>query len=59
MNLSPHLPLQALRQQRKALASLSSHADVDGGFRIPLIWVGYLSSTGVYGDWGGEWVDER
>ncbi|BDA43131.1 hypothetical protein COCOBI_04-1420 [Coccomyxa sp. Obi] len=22
-------------------------------------WVGYLSSTGVYGDWQGEWVDER
>lgn len=24
----------------------------------PLRWVGYLSSTGVYGDHGGEWVDE-
>lgn len=24
-----------------------------------LKWVGYLSSTGVYGDWGGDWVDER
>lgn len=23
-----------------------------------LRWIGYLSSTGVYGDWGGEWVDE-
>ena len=22
-------------------------------------WVGYLSSTGVYGDWEGDWVDER
>ncbi|KAL3684956.1 hypothetical protein R1sor_002978 [Riccia sorocarpa] len=22
-------------------------------------WVGYLSSTGVYGDWQGEWVDEE
>ena len=22
-------------------------------------WVGYLSSTSVYGDWGGNWVDER
>ncbi len=21
-------------------------------------WVGYLSTTGVYGDWGGGWVDE-
>lgn len=23
-----------------------------------LCWIGYLSSTGVYGDRGGEWVDE-
>lgn len=22
-------------------------------------WIGYLSTTGVYGDTGGEWVDER
>jgi nucleoside-diphosphate-sugar epimerase len=22
-------------------------------------WVGYLSTTGVYGDTGGDWVDER
>ena len=22
-------------------------------------WVGYLSSTAVYGDWQGAWVDER
>lgn len=24
----------------------------------PLQWVGYLSTTGVYGDRGGDWVDE-
>ena len=24
----------------------------------PAIWTGYLSSTGVYGDTGGAWVDE-
>ena len=23
-----------------------------------LVWVGYLSTTGVYGDAAGEWVDE-
>jgi len=22
-------------------------------------WLGYLSTTGVYGDWNGEWVDEN
>ena len=25
---------------------------------LPLQWVGYLSTTGVYGDRGGDWVDE-
>ena len=25
---------------------------------LPLEWVGYLSTTGVYGDRGGDWVDE-
>lgn len=23
-----------------------------------LAWLGYISSTGVYGDWQGDWVDE-
>ncbi len=26
--------------------------------RSPLRWIGYLSTTGVYGDRGGGWVDE-
>jgi len=26
--------------------------------RLPLAWAGYLSTTGVYGDRGGAWVDE-
>ena len=26
--------------------------------QLPLQWIGYLSTTGVYGDHGGEWVDE-
>ncbi|MFM9102492.1 MAG: SDR family NAD(P)-dependent oxidoreductase, partial [Cyanobium sp.] len=25
---------------------------------LPLAWAGYLSTTGVYGDQGGGWVDE-
>lgn len=25
----------------------------------PAVWTGYLSSTGVYGDTGGAWVDEH
>ncbi|MEL6914758.1 MAG: SDR family oxidoreductase [Pseudomonadota bacterium] len=27
--------------------------------RSPALWVGYLSTTGVYGDHGGDWVDEE
>lgn len=27
--------------------------------RCPALWIGYLSSTGVYGDTGGAWVDEE
>jgi nucleoside-diphosphate-sugar epimerase len=37
-----------LRHHREDLAALPD-----------LTWVGYLSSIGVYGDWQGEWVDER
>ena len=29
------------------------------GLSKSLKWVGYLSTTGVYGDRGGEWVDEE
>lgn len=27
-------------------------------FATHLVWIGYLSSTAVYGDCGGEWIDE-
>lgn len=40
---------QVLAAQLKALRTAGSHLD----------WLGYLSSTGVYGDYGGDWVDER
>jgi hypothetical protein len=26
--------------------------------QVPSTYLGYLSTTGVYGDWGGDWVDE-
>ncbi|WP_316015062.1 SDR family oxidoreductase [Roseobacter sp. HKCCA0434] len=35
---------------------LDAYADVLA--RAPAEWVGYLSTTGVYGDRGGDWVDE-
>ena len=40
-----------LRHHRAALARLAAGDP-------PLGWVGYLSTTGVYGDRGGDWVDE-
>lgn len=36
-----------------ALALLGHHLE-----HLPLRWVGYLSTTGVYGDHRGDWVDE-
>lgn len=36
---------------------LRQHAD-DLARRSDLRWIGYLSTTGVYGDQGGAWVDE-
>ena len=35
---------------------LARHADMLRA--APATWIGYLSSTGVYGDSGGAWVDE-
>ncbi len=49
------------------LLSIAPDADGDPVFRAlgpalaaapHLVWVGYLSTTGVYGDHGGGWVDE-
>jgi hypothetical protein len=40
-----------LQQQADEASSSSSSSSC-------LQWVGYLSSTGVYGDHGGDWVDE-
>jgi nucleoside-diphosphate-sugar epimerase len=33
-------------------------ADLAAGGRAGVTWLGYLSTTGVYGDHGGAWVDE-
>ncbi|KAJ9505593.1 hypothetical protein QJQ45_028297, partial [Haematococcus lacustris] len=51
------LPLYdpALRTQLAALKA----AGLLMGPQSPLQWLGYLSSTGVYGDHGGDWVAEH
>ena len=41
--------MQVLAQHRQQLEEMQDS----------LRWVGYLSSTSVYGDHAGDWVDER
>lgn len=59
----------ALAEATHVLASIppaDDSDDPDPGLRVlrdvrggrPLAWAGYLSTTGVYGDAGGAWVDE-
>lgn len=56
----------ALRRATHILSSVPPEGDADPvlenyGESIagsPAQWIGYLSSTGVYGDTGGAWVDE-
>lgn len=53
----------ALAQATHVLSSVPPVADGDPvldayGSVLPGRWLGYLSSTGVYGDTGGAWVDE-
>ena len=65
--LWPGTPLAPLIAQASHI--LTSIAPDDGGDPLlaaegaaiaaaPAVWVGYLSTTGVYGDHGGAWVDE-
>ncbi len=37
---------------------LAKHAATLSTISRPLKWLGYLSTTGVYGDHGGNWIDE-
>eukprot|EP00850_Spirogloea_muscicola_P009005 SM000049S16776 [mRNA] locus=s49:632104:634269:+ [translate_table: standard] len=38
---------------------LATHAlDMEVARQDQMKWLGYLSTTGVYGDWEGDWVDE-
>ena len=38
---------------------LAAHADEIAAAAPHIRWAGYLSTTGVYGDHGGNWVDEK
>ena len=37
---------------------LSNYSDLIKKYAAHIEWIGYLSSTGVYGDYQGNWVDE-
>ncbi|GJP47618.1 hypothetical protein CLOM_g6800 [Closterium sp. NIES-68] len=52
--LSPHTPPS--QPVDVVLSSCCQHLTLAASNRLR--WIGYLSSTGVYGDWGGDWVDE-
>lgn len=62
------LPSEALRGVTHILLSAAPSADGDPAlpFLEPALaaqsasvdWIGYLSTTGVYGDHGGAWIDE-
>ena len=43
---------------RAAIPLLDAFADGLGAVMPKLEWIGYLSTVGVYGDHGGEWVNE-
>lgn len=57
---------EAIRRATHILSSVPPDGEVDPVLKAcePLLaasradWIGYLSSTGVYGDTGGAWVDE-
>src|SRR5215813_2660490 len=50
--------LQSIPPDEEGDPALATEGDLLA--RLPgLRWFGYLSTTGVYGDRGGDWVDER
>jgi hypothetical protein len=52
---------EALSVANAVLSSVPPDEEIDpvlARYDFPGIWLGYLSSTGVYGDTGGAWVDE-
>jgi len=57
------IPPQADSSSRGAIGDVAiqflEDLDCFAGARNDGVWLGYLSTTGVYGDWGGAWVDEN
>ncbi len=56
------IPQEILENSTHIISSIPPQEN--GDVVIPLLpkgkrWLGYFSTTGVYGDYGGEWVDEK
>ena len=61
MSIEPrHPPSQFAAKLRHALGGRAGWKGffVQIVFVAAVVWIGYLSTTGVYGDRGGAWVDE-
>jgi nucleoside-diphosphate-sugar epimerase len=56
IDAATHL-LVSLPPEPEGCPALARHREAIGRSRR-LGWIGYLSTTGVYGDHGGDWVDE-
>ncbi len=56
---STHLLISIPPSQSGHDIVLSDHADLIVKNAAHIKWIGYLSSTGVYGNHNGEWVDEQ
>ncbi|MCW8408870.1 SDR family oxidoreductase [Legionella sp. PATHC035] len=59
LSQSTHLLMSVPPDARMGDLVLSSYAELIRENRAHIQWLGYLSSTGVYGDYQGNWVDEE
>lgn len=56
LRAASHLILSIPPDERGDAALRQHRADLDRSER--LAWIGYFSTVGVYGDFGGQWIDE-
>ena len=59
LNQSTHLLISIPPDAGIGDLGLSYYSELIKGHAAHIEWLGYLSSTGVYGDYQGNWVDEE
>jgi nucleoside-diphosphate-sugar epimerase len=57
LGAATHLLVSAAPDAEGCPVLIRHRSAIEGARR--LAWIGYLSTTGVYGDCGGDWVDEE